>query len=69
MSPEKLIETGLDIYNTLAAICFTETKNCVEHAESEKRVFSSMYFCAHVAQNSGENFIFGKFKAIFFWVF
>jgi hypothetical protein len=25
-----------------------------------------MYFCAHVAQNSGENFIFRIFKAIFF---
>jgi hypothetical protein len=27
-----------------------------------------MYFCAHVAQNSGENFTFRMFKAIFFWV-
>jgi hypothetical protein len=43
----------------------TETKNCVEYAESKKRVFSSMYFCAHVAQNSGENFIFRIFEAIF----
>jgi hypothetical protein len=34
---------------------YTETKNCVESAESKKWFFSFMYFCAHVAQNSGEN--------------
>jgi hypothetical protein len=45
---------------------FTETKNCVEYVDSEKLFFSPMYFCAHVAQNSGENFIFRIFKANLF---
>jgi hypothetical protein len=43
----------------------TETENCVETGESENLFFSSMYFCAHIAQNLDENFIFCIFKAIF----